>query len=314
MDRPAIRPALGIAAVALVLTLALAGFLVWRQSGGHLPTGSSVIPPAPSGNATVLVGAGDVAECGDDDDEETADLVDAIPGAVFLAGDNAYSNGSLDRYRKCYDPSWGRFLDRTHPAPGNHEYETAGAAGYLAYFGARAEPKGTTWYSWEAGDWHVIMLDSDCAAVGGCGVESPQGKWLASDLAASDAKCALAIWHHPRFSSGDHGNHDFVKPFWQILYDADADLVISGHDHDYERFAPQDPSGKADATRGIREIVVGTGGGGLRAFKTIRANSEIRDAKTHGVIRLALTADRYSWNFVPVAGKTFTDSGSASCH
>lgn len=273
-----------------------------------------MIPPGPSADVTVLVGAGDIAECGDDDDEATADLVGAIPGTIFLAGDNAYSRGSLNEYRECYQPSWGRFLDRTRPVPGNHEYETSGAAGYREYFGARATPAGTTWYSWDAGDWHVIMLDSDCAALGGCEPGSPQGQWLTSDLAASEARCTLAIWHHPRFSSGDHGNHDYMEPFWQILYDAGADLVISGHDHDYERFAPQDPSGKLDNERGIRELVVGTGGAGLRPFKTIRANSEVRDAATHGVIRLALAPDGYAWDFVPVAGKTFTDSGSGVCH
>jgi 3',5'-cyclic AMP phosphodiesterase CpdA len=314
MERGSLRPALALAFLALFLTLAIAVLLLWRPGGGPLPGQSIVIPPAPRNDLTVLVGAGDIAECGDDDDEETADLVAGIPGTVFLAGDNAYSRGSLNEYRNCYDPGWGRFLDRTHPAPGNHEYETAGAAGYREYFGTRATPEGTTWYSWDAGDWHVVTLDSDCASVGGCEASSPQGKWLTADLAASDARCTLAIWHHPRFSSGDHGNHAFMEPFWRILYDADADLVISGHDHDYERFAPQDPSGKADTERGMRELVVGTGGGGLRPFKAIRTNSEVRDAKTHGVIRLALGPDGYSWDFVPVAGRTFTDSGSASCH
>jgi acid phosphatase type 7 len=303
-----------LAAVALGLTLAIAAFLVSRDGGARLPVGSPVIPPLPLGNPTVLVGAGDIAECGDDDDEETAAIVEAIPGEVFLAGDNAYANGSLDRYRRCYHPSWGRFLDRTHPVPGNHEYQTRGAAGYLEYFGSRANPGGTTWYSWDAGDWHVIMLDSDCSFVGGCDAASPQGEWLRQDLARSDARCTLAIWHHPRFSSGAHGNHAFVQPFWRQLYDAGADIVISGHDHDYERFAPQDPSGKTDPERGIREFVVGTGGASLRSFRTIRANSEVRDADTHGVIRLALTADGYSWDFVPVPGKTFTDSGSDTCH
>ena len=314
MERGSLRPALALAFVALGLTLAIAVLLLWRPGGASLPGASPVIPPVPSGNLTILVGAGDIAECGDDDDEETSDLVAGIPGTVFLAGDNAYSRGSLNEYRRCYQPSWGRFLDRTRPAPGNHEYETAGAAGYREYFGTRATPGGTTWYSWDAGEWHVVMLDSDCAAVGGCEADSPQGQWLTADLAASQARCTLAIWHHPRFSSGDHGNHEFMEPFWQILYDANADLVISGHDHDYERFAPQDPAGVADNERGIREIVVGTGGAGLRPFKTIRANSEVRDAKTHGVIRLALGPEGYSWDFVPVAGEAFTDSGSSTCH
>jgi hypothetical protein len=311
MNRGLLRPALLIAFVGLVLTLVVAALLVTRPGGGALPGGSFTIPP---GEGTVLVGAGDIAECGDDDDEQTADLVEQIAGTVFLAGDNVYPDGSPRQYRDCYGPSWGQFLDRTRPVPGNHEYETRGAAGYLDYFGTRAQPNGTTWYAWDAGEWHVIMLDSDCGAVGGCEAGSPQGDWLKADLAASTVRCTLAIWHHPRFSSGDHGNHPFVSAFWQLLYEAGADVVVNGHDHDYERFALQDPNGNADPDRGIREFVVGTGGGRLRNFQAIRTNSEARDAKTHGVIRLVLGPDGYSWSFVPVAGQTFTDAGSGACH
>ena len=313
MERGPFRSALAVALVAVILTLAIAALVTWRPVPGR-PLGTFVIPPLPALDVTVLVGAGDIAECGDEDDERTADLVAAIPGTVFLAGDNAYRVGSARQYRDCYGPSWGAFLDRTRPAPGDNEYDTRGAAGYRDYFGALATPAGDTWYSWDAGDWHVIMLDSNCTAVGGCEAGSPQTTWLAADLAASDARCTLAIWHHPRFSSGDHGNHDFVRPFWQTLYDAGADVVINGHDHDYERFAPQSPDGTADGERGIREFVVGTGGAGLRPFKTIRANSEVRDAATHGVIRLILSPKGYSWDFVPVAGGIFTDTGSAACH
>jgi hypothetical protein len=314
MQQGLLRRALKLAFVALVLTILVAALPIWRSGGGNPPGTSPVIPPAPPGDAAVLVGAGDIAECGDQDDEKTADLVAAIPGVVFLAGDNAYRVGSARQYRDCYAPSWGAFLDRTRPVPGDNEYDTSGAAGYLGYFGALATPAGTTWYSWDAGEWHVVMLDSTCAAVGGCEAASPQGAWLAADLAASDARCTLAIWHHPRFSSGDHGNHDFVQPFWQLLHDAGADLVVNGHDHDYERFAPQDPSGKADPERGIRQFVVGTGGAQLRNFRTIRGNSEVRDARTHGVIRLVLSATGYQWLFVPVAGGSFTDEGSDDCH
>jgi hypothetical protein len=313
MERGPLRSALAIAVVSVILTLAIAALLVWRPAPGT-PGVTFVIPPLPSPEVAVLVGAGDIAECGDDDDEQTADLVAAIPGTVFLAGDNAYPDGTARQYRECYTPSWGQFLDRTRPAPGNHEYQTRGAAGYLDYFGTRAAPAGKTWYSWDAGDWHVIMLDSDCASIGGCEAASPQGAWLTADLAASDPRCTLAIWHHPRFSSGEHGNHAFMEPFWQILYDAGADVIVNGHDHDYERFAPQDPDGTADPVRGIREFVVGTGGARLRAFRTIRANSEVRDASTHGVIRLLLAPEGYSWDFVPVAGGIFTDSGSGACH
>jgi 3',5'-cyclic AMP phosphodiesterase CpdA len=315
MERGPLRSALALAFVALTLTLAIAALLMLRPSAAN-PGGTFVIPSAPSPDVTVLAGAGDIAECGDDDDERTADLVAAIPGTVFLAGDNAYPDGSARVYNDCYGPSWGQFLDRTRPAPGNHEYETRGAAGYLDYFGARAEPNGTTWYSWDAGEWHVIMLDSDCSApeVNGCDAGSEQEAWLRADLATSDARCTLAIWHHPRFSSGEHGNDGRTDALWRALYDRGADVVVNGHDHDYERFAPQDPNGSADRERGIREFVVGTGGARLRAFQTIRANSEVRDATTHGVIRLLLAPERYSWDFVPVAGGIFTDSGSGTCH
>lgn len=314
MERGPFRSALGLAVVALALTLAIAALLMWRTSGERTPRGSIVIPSLPPGDSTVLVGAGDIAECGSDGDEQTADLVERIPGTVFLAGDNAYRDGSARDYRECFSPSWGRFLDRTQPVPGDNDYHTRRAAGYLDYFGARATPAGQTWHSWDAGNWHVIMLDSNCGIVGGCEPGSPQATWLERDLAEAGARCTLAIWHYPRFSSGQHGDQTAVAPFWQILYDAGADLVISGHDHDYERFGPQDPGGNADPDRGIREFVVGTGGARLRAFETIRANSEVRDATTHGVVRLALTANGYRWDFVPVAGRTFTDSGSAVCH
>lgn len=314
MERGTIRSALALAVLALFLTLVIAA--VVRPPGPGTPGGTFTIPVASSGDHAVLVGAGDIAECGDEDDERTADLVERIPGTVFLAGDNVYPDGTSREYRDCYGSSWGQFLDRTQPAPGNHEYQTRGAAGYLDYFGTRATPQGETWYSWNAGDWHVIMLDSNCSSpeVDGCNRGSAQEAWLRADLASSDARCTLAIWHHPRFSSGEHGNDGRTDFLWRALYDAGADVIVNGHDHDYERFAPQDPNGKADPERGIRQFVVGTGGARLREFQTIRANSEVRDATTHGVIRLVLNPEGYGWDFVPVAGRTFTDSGSGPCH
>ena len=204
-------------------------------------------------------------------------------------------------------------MERTRPAPGNHDWETKDAAGYLGYFGSRAAPDGTSWYAYDLGSWHVIVLDSDCTFVAGCGPDTVQGRWLASDLAASTARCTLAIWHHPRFSSGEHGNDVAVAPFWQALYDAGADVVINGHDHDYERFAPQDPSGKEDRIRGLREFVVGTGGAALRDFTTQAANSELRAAVSHGVIRLVLQPSSYEWSFIPTK-PGFTDAGSGPCH
>jgi len=276
------------------------------------PSASASVSASPAVEAT-LVGAGDIADCGLKDDLATAALVAAIPGAVFTAGDNAYQSGTAKEFHDCYDPTWGAFRDRTRPAPGNHDWVTKDLAGYLGYFGTAAAPNGTSWYSYELGAWHVIVLDSDCSNVGGCDAGSPQGRWLAADLKASSAQCTLAIWHHPRFSSGFHGNDAEVGPFWKALYDGGADLIINGHDHDYERFAPQDSNGHADGARGIREFVVGTGGAELRPFFLTRANSELRYSASFGVIRLDLHRGSYNWQFVPTKG-TFSDSGTASCH
>jgi hypothetical protein len=274
---------------------------------------SGPIPSPSASGDPVLVGAGDIADCGLQDDSATASLVEGIPGNVFTAGDNAYPGGTAAKFRDCYDPTWGRFRDRTRPAAGNHDWITKGLAGYIGYFGPAAEPYGTSWYAYDLGTWHIVVLDSDCSAVGGCGADSPQGRWLAADLKASTAPCTLAIWHQPRFSSGVHGNDTEVAPFWRALYDAGADVVINGHDHDYERFAPQDPAGHADRARGIREFVVGTGGAALRTFPTTAANSELRLATTHGVIRLVLHQSSYEWTFLPTTGD-LTDGGLAPCH
>ena len=282
-----------------------------------VPAGESpsVPPPAPSASGDpVLVGAGDIASCNLDADEATARLLDGIAGTVFTAGDNAYEDGSTGQYADCYGPTWGRHKDRTRPVPGNHDYQTRDAAGYKAYFGeAATNSDGRTWYSFELGTWHIVMLDSNCRAAGGCDPASDQGRWLAADLAASTASCTLAIWHHPRFTSGEHGNDESVAPFWQALYDADADVIVNGHDHDYERFAPQSPNGVEDRARGIREFVVGTGGASLRAFKQPVANSELRVEQYHGVIKLTLHDGSYEWAWLPTTGPV-SDMGSARCH
>ena len=267
------------------------------------PVGTPTTPP-------VLVGAGDITSCGYDDDEATAKLLDAISGVVFTAGDNAYESGTPQQYALCYQPTWGRHKDRTRPSPGNHEYETAAATGYYHYFGALAGDSGLGYYSYDVGGWHIVSLNSNIAMAAG----SPQEQWLRADLAAHPAPCTLAYWHHPRFSSGAHGSSTAPQPLWQALYDANADVVINGHDHTYERFAPQTPTGTLDAARGIREFVVGVGGAGFYQFPLIRANSEVRNNTTHGVIKLTLRPDRYDWEFVPVAGGAFRDSGSGRCH
>ena len=261
----------------------------------------------------MLVGAGDIASCGLTADSATAKIVAGIAGTVFTAGDNAYERGSAADYRDCYDPTWGPFRDRTYPVPGNHEYVTSGATGYFDYFGARAGPTGTGWYAYDLGTWRVYALNSNCAAVG-CAVGSEQEQWLRADLATSPHACVLAYWHHPRFSSGQHGNDSEVGALWDDLYAAGAEVIVNGHDHDYERFAPQAPSGAADAAKGIRQFVVGTGGAALRSFATIRANSQVRNGVTHGAIKLTLDTAGYTWQFIPAGSGTFTDSGSGTCH
>jgi acid phosphatase type 7 len=271
------------------------------------------IGPDPSGTV-VLTGAGDIAVCGADGARLTSDVLLRQQGLFFTVGDNAYDDGTAAQFADCYDPTWGRVKDRTVlPAAGNHDWNTPGAAGYLGYFGATAAPRGVTWYSRDIGAWHIVVLDSSCDQAGGCTAASPQGRWLAADLAASSARCTLAIWHHPRFSSGEHGNDDQVAPFWNLLHEDGAELVINGHDHDYERFAPQDPSGKAERPGGIREIVVGTGGAELRSFAKTAPNSEFRLAGTAGVLRLTLHPANYDWEFLPVGGEV-ADSGSTICH
>ena len=283
-------------------------------SGGATDAVPSPTASSPTIGDQVLVGAGDIADCDVSADEATARLIDGIEGTVFAAGDDAYESGTAKEFQDCYAPTWGRFLDRTYPVPGNHDWVTKDLAGYLGYFGDRAAPDGTSWYSFELGAWHVVMLDSECRKVGGCGADSAQGRWLAADLAASSAHCTVAIWHRPRWSSGFHGNDDDVGPFWTALYRAGADLVINGHDHDYERFAPQDPAGHKDETGGLREFVVGTGGAELRDFRPIAAaNSQLRVGGVHGVLKLTLKADGYDWAFVPT-GSDITDAGSTACH
>jgi hypothetical protein len=257
----------------------------------------------------VITAAGDIAASGGSQ-AATASLVNAVnPVAALTLGDNAYENGALSDYNSFYQPSWGTFLNKTDPVPGNHDYQTSGASGYYAYYGARAP---ATYYSYDVGSWHLIALNSEIAHSAG----SAQDSWLINDLAGHPNACTLAYWHKPRFSSGtSHGSDTGFTRFWQDLYAADADLVLGGHEHNYERFAPQTPSGGADPTAGIREFVVGTGGRSHYGFgATPVPNSEIRNGSTYGVLKLTLHANSYDWQFVPVAGQTFTDSGTTACH
>ncbi|HEY1422054.1 MAG TPA: metallophosphoesterase [Candidatus Acidoferrum sp.] len=271
--------------------------------------------PAKSEGAAVLVGAGDIADCRDlSGAGATAQLLEKIPGTVMAVGDLAYPDGTAENFA-CYDKTWGRLKNRTRPAPGNHEFHSAGAAFYFQYFGATAGEPSKGYYSYELGTWHIVVLNSECFEAGGCDKDSAQGKWLSEDLAGHPVRCTLAYFHKPLFSSGGaHGDDLTIKPLWDALYAANADVVVSGHDHDYERFAPQTPDGKADVTRGIREFVAGTGGKNHRPFSAPHANSEVRDATAFGVLKLTLLPGRYEWEFIPEPGKLFTDSGKGTCH
>jgi hypothetical protein len=240
-------------------------------------------------------------------------------------GDNAYEAGSLLDYYLCYHPTWGRHLWRTRPAVGNHEYITPGAAGYFAYFRRRAAPP-LGYYSYDIGSWHVVVLNSmsqwtacqppppDTEAARLCLGDRVQQAWLREDLAKHPTLCTIAYFHHPRFSSGLHGSQRELQQLWDILYDHQVDVVVNGHDHIYERFAPQDRDGNPDSERGIRQFVVGTGGAELYSFSTTAANSEVKDNQTHGVLSVTLGDGTYQWQFIPVAGKTFTDTGTSPCH
>lgn len=273
------------------------------------PVSPSPLPtPIPSG-PQVFVGAGDIAMCDGSGDETTAGLLDRIGGTVFALGDNAYPSGRTEDYRDCYAPSWGRHLGRTRPAPGNHDYESPGAAPYFQYFGANAGPSGLGYYSFDLGAWHIISLNSNIAAQ----TNSAQGEWLKFDLASNQsAKCTLAMWHHPLFSSGPNGDNGNMRDFWRLLYDAGAEIVLVGHDHDYERFAPQDADGRLDRVRGIREFVAGTGGGTLRELTGFHLNSEARITLAYGVLKLTLQTDNYQWEFIPASGPA--DAGTGTCH
>jgi len=295
--------------------------IVYDDAGNPIVVGEDggVAPPQPDGGTVppggdaVLVGAGDIASCGSSGTKGTADLIKGIPGTVFTTGDNAYSDGADADFTKCYDPTWGAFKARTRPATGNHDYHTSGASGYFKYFGASAGDSKKGYYSYDLGAWHVVVLNSNCSEIGGCDSSSAQNTWLKSDLAASKAKCTVAMWHHPLYNVGHHGPSSSVAPLWQTLYDNGADLVLEGHDHNYQRWAPMDAKGKLDSAKGLRSFVVGTGGADFYALGS-DSRIEAKDSNTWGVLKLTLHATSYDFEFVPMAGKSFTDKGTGNCH
>jgi acid phosphatase type 7 len=265
----------------------------------------------------VLIAAGDVARCEDlTMARATTKLLDKIPGTIAVLGDLTYPHGRPAEFAECYAPTWGKHRARTRPAVGNHDYETKGASAYFAFWGAAAGDPAQGYYSYELGKWHIVVLNSNCREVGGCHAGSLQERWLREDLEAHETNCTLAYWHHPLFSSGirpAHAQRLELRPLWQALHEAGADVALAGHEHNYETFGPQDAMGNADP-KGIRSFVVGTGGTTLTPLTDPRPNSEVREWKTHGVLKLTLRPKDYSWEFVPVKGADFKDSGSAACH
>jgi hypothetical protein len=303
-----------LAVFAVVCALAGVAFGLPSRSSTHGRRQAAAVTQR--SEPVVLVGAGDIANCeisGGSGAVATARVLDQIPGTVFTVGDHAYPSGTAEQFRDCYEPSWGRHKARTRPAPGNHDYLTSNAKPYFEYFGDSAGPERRGYYSYSLGAWHIVSLNSFIPA----GNRSPQIEWLRKDLADNRSACTLAYWHIPVFSSGPHGvevqNSNHMLAAWQVLYEFGADVVVNGHDHDYERFAPQDPKGKVDSAKGIREFVVGTGGGGLYEFRRILRNSEARANRSYGVLKLTLGAADYSWEFVAAAGEPFRDAGTAAC-
>jgi acid phosphatase type 7 len=262
--------------------------------------------------APTLLAAGDIGFCGSQA-AATAALVASRRGTVATLGDNAYPSGSADDFARCYNPTWGRFKSRTRPSIGNHEYRTPTAAGYFGYFGHRAGRAGQGYYSYRLGTWSILVLNSNCDQIGGCGEGSAEESWLRATLRAHRNLCTLAYWHHPRFSEGPHRDDSELDSFWRDLYAAGAEVVLNGHDHTYQRFAPQSPAGEVDPAYGIREFVVGTGGAPLYRFLTDSPNSEARNDTTYGILRLVLGRRGYSWQYVAV-GAAFKDGGNTPCH
>ena len=278
--------------------------------------------------ASVLIGAGDIAACDSKGDEQTAHVVDSVLRAdsaakvhdeVFTLGDNAYPTGSASDYATCFTPSWGDsgklIMKNIRPSPGNHEHLTNAAAPYYEYFGNRAGSPKKGYYSYDIGEWHVIVLNSEIVVNGVFTADDQKAQldWLADDVKSHKQKCSLAYWHHPRFSSGWHGSDPRIGAFWAILYEGGVDLILNGHDHEYERFLPQTPNAVVDSAHGMPEFVVGTGGGELRGFEKTVPNSAMRIQGHFGVLKLTLGATEWRSAFLDVNGKVWDPSGG-SCH
>jgi hypothetical protein len=295
--------------------LACASLATLVACGGGSSPGTPTSPSAPAPTppvvpvTAVLVGAGDIGLCGGEGPKQTAAIIDGIDGTVTAVGDIAYMDGTAEQFLKCYDPTWGRHKNRTRPVPGNHDYMSAGAAPYYAYFGDRAGPPGLGYYSYQAGAWLVLAMNSNIPIGNG----SAQLEWARSELRNTSSQCVAVYVHHPRFSSGPNGNSDNVRDLWTLLYEYKVEFVVSGHDHLYERYAPQDAAGRLDLDKGVRMFVAGTGGHDIYAVTRVQANSEVRYSGW-GVLKFTLASDRYTWDFIAVPGQSFTDMGTTTCH
>ena len=280
--------------------------------GAAPPAEQSVAAAAAGSGYVSLLAVGDIASCDVTTDEKVATLAKNRTGRVAILGDAVYPNGSSDEFANCFDPAWGPLGARMRPATGNHEYGTPGAAGYWDYFGDRAGPEGKGWYAHNLGEhWRAIVLNTNCARVGGCTLDSPQGRWLRNAIDNAGDRNIVAYFHHPLYSSGNHGSATFVRPFYRALYRGGADIVLSGHDHHYERFAPQNHLGER-RRNGLQQFVVGTGGYTHYAFGgPPLPNTRTRNNTSFGLLKLRLRAAGYSWEFIPATG-SYTDSGSRS--
>jgi acid phosphatase type 7 len=316
-------PHLWLAAITITatVTIAFGSSQIKAQASTRASTRASNQASTQASTESTLIAAGDIASCPENGDEQTATLIQSMlkktPATVAALGDLVYPTGKLETYKNCYGPSWGKFLNVTKAAIGNHDYAGGTSKGYATYFGKAAGPNPTHYYSYNLGtgssQWQVIVLNSNCWAVGGCNKGSKQYKWLQAELEKKPNDCTLAYWHHPRFSSALHGNNDFMQDVWALLAQKNVELTLSGHDHSYERFAPMNAAGKPSKT-GTRAFVVGTGGKNQYPFLITKPGSQVRNNGTFGVLELKLKTSGYDWKFVPVAGKTFTDSGSSNCH
>lgn len=298
---PATRPP----RLLLLVLIALGVALLLTARTGNLPLPSSP-PPSVAPDAVTLLAVGDIGSCDGTNDEAVASVAARLAGTIAILGDIAYPDGSASDFASCFDPAWAPMLARIRPAPGNHEYQTTDASAYFSEFGDAAGIPGEGWYSYDLGAWHVIALNSNCDFVGGCDEGSPQLAWLEADLEANPSTCTVAYWHHPRYSSGRHGDDDTVAPLWGALGRAEVDLVLAGHDHTYQRIGPID---------GMRSFVVGTGGRSLYEFSNpARPESELRSNSDYGLLMLTLRESDYDWRFVPASGSTLADAGTAACH